>query len=34
MGFLTKEEREMFNILNEVSGIGPRSSISIIFYGY
>ena len=31
-GFLTKEEREMFNILNEVSGIGPRSSISIISF--
>ena len=31
-GFLTREEREMFNILNEVSGIGPRSSISIISF--
>lgn len=31
-GFLTKKEREMFNILNEVSGIGPRSSISIISF--
>ncbi len=31
-GFLTKEEKEMFNILNEVSGIGPRSSIGIISF--
>lgn len=31
-GFLTKEEKEMFNILNEVSGIGPKSSIGIISF--
>lgn len=31
-GFLTREEREIFNILNEVSGIGPKSSISIIAF--
>jgi len=31
-GFLTKEEKEMFIILNDVSGIGPRSSIGIISF--
>ncbi len=29
-GFLDQEDKKMFNILNEVSGIGPRSSMGII----
>lgn len=31
-GFLTREEKEMFNLLNEVSGIGPKSSMAIISF--
>lgn len=31
-GFLTRDEKEMFNLLNEVSGIGPKSSIAIISF--
>lgn len=29
-GFLTIEERDLFDVLNEVSGIGPRLAISIL----
>jgi len=29
-GFATQEEREVFNILNEVPGIGPKAALSIL----
>lgn len=29
-GFLTREDKTFFNLLNEVSGIGPKTSINIL----
>lgn len=29
-GFLTREDKAFFNLLNEVSGIGPKTSINIL----
>jgi len=29
-GFLSKEERDLFELLNEISGIGPKTSLALI----
>lgn len=29
-GFLTKEEREMFNMLRNINGVGPKASLSLL----
>jgi Holliday junction DNA helicase RuvA len=32
-GFLTEEELELFEILNEISGIGPRTALDLSVFG-
>ena len=32
-GFLTKEEQESFNLLNDVSGIGPKTALGLAAIG-
>ncbi len=32
-GFLTAEEAELFHILNEISGVGPRSALALSSFG-
>jgi len=32
-GFLKKEERELFKVLNDISGVGPKSSLYLSSYG-
>ncbi len=32
-GFLSKKELELFEVLNEISGIGPKTSLDLSFFG-